>query len=1132
MEYIGLKNDKLQEVRPADIDYELESPNSFFGAHANLVPMQGALMGPRLFYGAKFQNQALPVVGSEAPLVQSLMDGEDDRSFDDEMGSHAGAKFSSMTGTINRVSPDYMEIVNEAGDKEKISLYNNFLFNRKTSIHNKPLLKKGDPVKKGQLVAKSNYTDDKGTLALGLNARIGVVPYRGFSLDDSIAVSEAFAKRLSSDHMDSFSIDYNRGVKGGKGHHVGVFSSIKGQDYYNKEQLENIDDDGVIKQGVVLKKGDPIILATKPKAISSTSSQLGKLSNFMRNSRSDASEVWDEGAEGIVTDVVKTKNRVKVSVRSVKPSKVGDKIVFRSGQKGVISKIIPDEHMPRTVDGKSLEVLLNPLGIPSRVNNSIIYELLLGKIAKARGKAYKVPTFNKAGEKWFDYVKSELDQAGIAETEEVFDPELNVKLENPITVGNGYILKLHHTSGSKASARAQGAYDLNEQPLKGGDEMAKSKRLSGLEDHALLSAGAYGFLKDMSLVRGARNDEYWEKLRQGHNPNTPDTPFVWNKFVGLLNGAGYQARKVGKNGTLRLGPMTDAILEEHKPFVVKNGELVDLRNLEPTAGGLFDNAMLFSNRYGKIKLPFPVINPAFEESVRQILDVKEAELRDIISGKKELPDHLKARLGLLKKANEDLFQPDFTPEQLKEMGVYDQVYGDAESEASMDKWPEEWVREQDPLGWLQWYERYAGGRRTEDDVRQIKRWISFKARHGSQYRKNPTDRRRAALRNWAINVDNFDKQASQSVPSTGPEAIAAALATYSVNDIENEAVDILKSGKKSTRGRGVKLLRYVKGFRRNNLKPVDYIIRNVPVIPPKFRPFSVIGDAFVPGAANELYRDLFSVMDSYKEIKDTFGDDLSNDSKLNVYDSVKAVYGFGKPVLPKTRFRGVSGFLQQVIGNNSKHSFFQRRAVSKPVDFTSRGVIGVDPELDLDQIGVPKSMAFKIYSPYIQRELVRRGMSRHQALKSVVDEGSDALDALKEIVEDRPIVYSRAPAWHKYNVTAGYPKLIDGDTILINPLVTTGHNADFDGDTMNLHVPSIAEAVEDAKERLMPSKMLFSIKERNKVVPTPTQELILGLYTAQHRPAKAKHVFSNEEEVLKAIDQNKISLSDEVIIKS
>lgn len=106
------------------------------------------------------------------------------------------------------------------------------------------------------------------------------------------------------------------------------------------------------------------------------------------------------------------------------------------------------------------------------------------------------------------------------------------------------------------------------------------------------------------------------------------------------------------------------------------------------------------------------------------------------------------------------FAPDYTPEELREMGVYDQVYGDAESEASMKKWPEHWVHPQDPLGWLQWYERYHGGRRTDDDDRQKKRWNSFKGRHGSQYLSKPTDRRRAALRNWAIAADKLKKQAS------------------------------------------------------------------------------------------------------------------------------------------------------------------------------------------------------------------------------------------------------------------------------------------------------------------------------------------------------------------------------------
>ena len=371
----------------------------------------------------------------------------------------------------------------------------------------------------------------------------------------------------------------------------------------------------------------------------------------------------------------------------------------------------------------------------------------------------------------------------------------------------------------------------------------------------------------------------------------------------------------------------------------------------------------------------------------------------------------------------------------------------------------------------------------------------------------------------------------ETVPVTGPEAIAAAIDTYSVEEIEDEAVKLLKAGTKTKRPLAVRLLRYVKGFRRNNINPSDYIIRNVPVIPPKFRPFSVVGDSFVPGAANELYRDLFSVLKTHNDVEKVLGRGASGDHKLNVYDSVKAVYGFGEPVLPKTKQRGVGGFLKQITGNTAKFSFFQRKLISKPVDMTGRAVIGVDPDLDLDQIGLPYDTAFKIYSPFIQRRLVRGGMPRTEAIKAVLEKAPTAMKTLQDIVKERPVMYSREPAWHRFNVVAGYPKLIEGKTFMISPLVTTGLNADFDGDTINVHVPGLPEAVEEAKEKLLPSKMLFSIRGGDKVMATPGQELILGLYTAQHRPASNKYTFSSEEEALEAIKNNKVKFSDEIEIE-
>jgi DNA-directed RNA polymerase subunit beta' len=375
-------------------------------------------------------------------------------------------------------------------------------------------------------------------------------------------------------------------------------------------------------------------------------------------------------------------------------------------------------------------------------------------------------------------------------------------------------------------------------------------------------------------------------------------------------------------------------------------------------------------------------------------------------------------------------------------------------------------------------------------------------------------------------------QTEKIIPTTGPAAIAYALSKINLDGLKEKHLQIIKSGAKSKRTKSVQTLNAIEGLQRNNLTPEKLLIKNVPVIPPAFRPFSVIGNAFVPGDANELYRDLFQYRNMYAETKNLLGDKGSAQARLDLYDTVKSLYGYGTPVAQKSRQRGVAGFLTQVTGTNPKYSYFQRKLISKPQDSVARGTIAVDPELSLDEIGVPLDMAWTMYAPYIQRRLVQNGMSAVSALQNIKDRSDYARKALDKEVAERPVIYSRAPSWHKFNVLAGRPKLIEGNTIAINPLVTTGLNADFDGDAMNLHVPSQKDAVDEAWKKLMPSKMLFSIRNQDQVVPLPKQELILGLYTANKREAKAKHVFNTEADAINAIRTGAINLSDEVEIRN
>jgi DNA-directed RNA polymerase subunit beta' len=372
----------------------------------------------------------------------------------------------------------------------------------------------------------------------------------------------------------------------------------------------------------------------------------------------------------------------------------------------------------------------------------------------------------------------------------------------------------------------------------------------------------------------------------------------------------------------------------------------------------------------------------------------------------------------------------------------------------------------------------------------------------------------------------------KEIPLTGPAAIQHALSKINLDGLREKHLQIIRSGAKSKRTKSVQALNTIEGLKRNDLTPDKLLVGNVPVIPPAFRPFSVVGNTFVPGDANELYRDLFQYRDMHNETESILGAKGSAQAKLDLYDTVKALYGYGTPIAPKTKQRGVAGFLTQVTGTNPKYSYFQRKLVSKPQDSVSRGTIAVDPDLSLDEIGVPLTMAWTMYAPYIQRRLVQNGMSPSSALQNIKDRTDYARKALDREVGERPVIYSRAPSWHKFNVLAGRPKLIEGNTIAINPLVTTGLNADFDGDAMNLHVPSQPEAVDEAWKKLMPSKMLFSIRDQDQVVPIPKQELVLGLYTANSRESKASHVFDNEEDALKAIRTGGISLSDEIEIRA
>lgn len=299
-------------------------------------------------------------------------------------------------------------------------------------------------------------------------------------------------------------------------------------------------------------------------------------------------------------------------------------------------------------------------------------------------------------------------------------------------------------------------------------------------------------------------------------------------------------------------------------------------------------------------------------------------------------------------------------------------------------------------------------------------------------------------------LDPADVAPSEVITNTGPMAIYRALKALDPKALKEAADADVKSGKVTRRDKAVKILQVLDGLQRTGVAPHQLMIRKVPVIPPQFRPYATMGESLIPGAANELYQDLMRHVDLHKRTVRTLGDSGAALTRRNMLSAVRAAYGYGDPVSPKLQGRGAKGFLQQILGDSPKFGFVQRRLLSKPIDSVGRGVITVNPDLDMNQISLPEDMAWELYGSHIQRRLVQRfGMSPGQAFKALADRTPEAMNALKlEMTPGvgRPVIYSRAPAWHKFNTVSGWPVLHKGTNIAINPYVTAGLNADFDGD--------------------------------------------------------------------------------------
>lgn len=957
---------KITMIPASEVDYVFPSAQGIFDVTTNMIPFLQNTQGNRAMTAGKMMAQALPLIYREKPLVR-VVAGKD-TTFESVVGDGFSHK-SPVSGTVIKAVKGEVVIKDKSGKKHAVSIYDNFPLNSKTSFIDAILtVKKGDKVKKGQLIADTNFTRG-GELSLGVNANVAYLPFKGYNFEDGVVISEGFSKKFTSSHLYKLSVPLDK---------ITVMNLKKFRAYYPEaidvSAAAKLDEDGVIEEGETVKFGDLVMAVLKKEEKGPEDVILGKLHRAFIKPYKDRSVTWDEEDEGTVVNVVKTSKKIEVHIKTAEPAKIGDKIAGRYGNKGTLTAIIPDNEMPHDASGNVIEVVLNPHSVPSRINPSQILETVAGKVAMKQGRPFDVRNFT--GRNYLEDVETAAKKVGVQDKEDLTDPVTNQKIPG-VLVGRQYMLKLDHPTRKKFSARAQGGYTADMQPSRGKHEGGQS--MDALTLYSMLSHGAKANLREMATYKSSRNDEVWRALQLGQGLPAPAVPFAFDKFISMIKGLGVDVKKDGN--TLILAPMTSKQVKEFSSGAIKNSKVVRGKDLRPEKGGLFDPMItggIAGDKWNHIELAEEMPNPIFENAIKAILGITQSVYDDIISGR---------------------------------------------------------------------------------------RYVSKEGK---------------------ITVDETDDS-----ETSGP-GIKLLLSKIDV-DKKIESLNAQAKGKKgSDLDKINKTIRYLQALKTHKLKPTDYVVKNVPVIPARLRPVYPLPDGSLNVTeVNHLYKDLIDLTDQTKDfIEIDMPDDEMRPLRENVYKGMKAIAGLHDHL----GGRGYKGLIEQIKGNTNKEGFFQNRVMSRRQEFSGRSTVVPEPALGLDEVAIPEEMAWKIYRPFIVRELVKQGYKDNalEARGEMENRTPLAKRALQIAMEDRPVMINRAPSLHKFSIMSFLPSLTTGKAIKVNPLIVKGFNMDFDGDTAAVHVPITEEArVESFK--MLPSRNLFNPRS-GELMNYPTQEAITGLY--------------------------------------
>ena len=538
--------------RPKEIQYMDVSPNQVFSVSTGLIPFLEHDDANRALMGSNMQRQAVPLLTTEAPLVGTGM--EPAAAYDSGV-----LLIAKRGGEVIESDAAKVRVKASNGEIDEYPLRKFKRTNQGTSFNQTPAVKKGQKIKNGDVVADGPATEN-GRLALGKNILVAFMPWMGYNFEDAIVISERLVEEDSytSVHIEQFEVEA-RETK------LGRESITRDIPNLGEKAFRDLDADGIVRIGAYVKPDDILVGKVTPKGEQDLTPEYKLLhSIFGEKAREvrDTSLRVPNGAEGIVIDVKRytrengdelapgVEELVKVYIADKRKISVGDKMSGRHGNKGVISRIVPPYDMPYLPDGTPVDIVLNPLSVPSRMNLGQLLETELGWAADSLDILCETPIFDGASE---EDVKGMLKQASLPDNSKstLFDGRTGQPFEQPVMVGKVYMLKLAHMVDDKIHARSTGPYSLvTQQPL-GGKAQFGGQRLGEMEVWALEAYGAAYTLQELLTVKSddmLGRARIYEAIVKGINTTAPGIPESFNVLVQELRGLALDVRIYDKFG--------------------------------------------------------------------------------------------------------------------------------------------------------------------------------------------------------------------------------------------------------------------------------------------------------------------------------------------------------------------------------------------------------------------------------------------------------------------------------------------------------------------------------------------------------------------------------------------------------